>query len=222
MSAKLQLLKPTLFMMYGFPGSGKTYYARQLCEELQAAHVNSERIRQELFDDPRYDAQENQIVKQLMTYMAEEFLNAGLSVVFDANAMRLSSRRELRELARKNKAESILVWFQIDADSSYMRSVNRDRRKFDDKYAIPLNQEMFERMTGSMQNPTPTEDYLVISGKHTFQTQYQTTIRRLYDLGLLQANQSSIGKAKPGLVNLIPNPLAGRVDPSRRNISIRQ
>lgn len=222
MSAKLQLLKPTLFMMYGFPGSGKTYYARQLCEELQAAHVNSERIRQELFDDPRYDAQENQIVKQLMTYMAEEFLNAGLSVIFDANAMRLSSRRELRELARKNKAESILVWFQIDADSSYMRSINRDRRKFDDKYAIPLNQEMFERMTGSMQNPTQTEDYLVISGKHTFQTQYQTTIRRLYDLGLLQANQSSIGKAKPGLVNLVPNPLAGRVDPSRRNISIRQ
>lgn len=221
MSAKLQLLKPTLFMLYGYPGAGKTYYARQLCEELQAAHVNSERIRQELFDDPRYDAQENQIVKQLMTYMAEEFLSAGLSVIFDANAMRLSSRRELRELARKNKAESILVWFQIDADSSYMRSINRDRRKFDDKYAIPLNQEMFERLTGSMQNPTPTEDYMVISGKHTFQTQYQTTIRRLYDLGLLQANQSSIGKAKPGLVNLVPNPLAGRVDPSRRNISIR-
>jgi predicted kinase len=222
MSAKLQLLKPTLFMLYGYPGAGKTYYARQLCEELQAAHVNSERVRQELFDDPRYDAQENQIVKQLMTYMTEEFLSAGLSVVFDANAMRQSSRRELRELARRHKAETVLVWFQIDADSSYMRSVNRDRRKYDDKYSIPINQEMFERMTSSMQNPTPNEDYLVISGKHTFKTQYQTTIRRLYDSGLLHADQSSHGKAKPGLVNLVPNPLAGRVDPSRRNISIRQ
>ena len=220
MSAKLQLLRPTLFMLYGFPGSGKTYYARQLCEELQAAHINSERIRQELFEDPRYDAQENQIVKQLMVYMAEEFMSAGLSVVFDINAQRLANRRELRELARKHKAESMLIWFQIDADSAYMRTANRDRRKLDDKYSIPLDQETFSRLISNMQNPTPTEDYLVISGKHTFKTQLQTTIRRLYDLGLLQAEQT-VSKAKPGLVNLVPNPLAGRVDPSRRNISIR-
>lgn len=221
MSAKLQLLRPTLFMLYGFPGAGKTYYARQLCEELQAAHVNSERIRQELFDEPRYDAQENQIVKQLMVYMTEEFLSAGLSVVFDINAQRLSNRRELRELARKNKAESVLVWLQIDADSAYMRVASRDRRKADDKYSIPLEQDNFERLISNMQNPAPTEDYLVISGKHTFKTQIQSTVRRLYDLGLLQADQTSVGRAKPGLVNLVPNPLAGRVDPSRRNISIR-
>ena len=119
--AKLQLLKPTLFILYGFPGSGKTYYARQLCDELQAAHVNSERIRQELFDDPRYDAQENNIVRQLMIYMTEEFLSAGLSVVFDTNAMRLSNRRELRDLARNHKAESVLVWFKIDLESSLIR-----------------------------------------------------------------------------------------------------
>lgn len=208
-------------MLYGFPGAGKTYYSRQLCDELQAAHINSERVRQELFDEPRYDAQENQIVKQLMIYMTEEFLSAGLSVVFDINAMRLTNRRELRELARKHKAESILVWFQIDADSAYMRIAERDRRKQDDKYSIPVDQANFERLIGAMQNPTPTEDYLVVSGKHTFKTQYQTTVRRLYDLGLLQADQTAAGKAKPGLVNLVPNPLAGRVDPARRNISIR-
>lgn len=218
--AKLQLLKPTLFMVYGFPGSGKTYYSRQLCEELQAAHVNSERVRQELFDEPRYDAQENRIVKQLMIYMTEEFLSAGLSVVFDMNAMRLSNRRELRELARKHKAETVLVWFQIDTESSFARVSMRDRRKADDKYSIPLDRTRFDALVGSMQNPGTTEDYLVVSGKHTFTTQFHTTIKRLYDFGLLQADQTSTGRAKPGLVNLIPNPLAGRVDPSRRNINI--
>lgn len=219
--AKLQLLKPTLFMVYGFPGAGKTYFGRQLCEELQAAHVNSERIRQELFDEPRYDNQENQIVKQLMLYMTEEFLNAGLSVVFDMNAMRLSQRRELRELARKLKAESILVWFQIDAESSFSRIVGRDRRKMDDKYSVPLDRTSYENYVANMQNPSPSEDYVVVSGKHTFKTQFHTAIKRLYDQGLLQAEQTSTGRAKPGLINLVPNPLAGRVDPSRRNISIR-
>ncbi len=207
-------------MLYGFPGSGKTYFGRQLCDELQAAHVNSERIRQELFEDPRYDAQENRIVKQLMLYMTEEFLSAGLSVVFDMNAMRQSNRRELRELARKHKVESVLVWFQIDTESSFMRVSMRDRRKADDKYSIPLDRTSFDTLTASMQNPAPTEDYLVVSGKHNFRTQYQTTIKRLYDFGLLHAEQTSTSRAKPGLVNLVPNPLAGRVDPSRRNINI--
>lgn len=219
--SKLQLLKPTLFLVYGFPGAGKTYFGRQLCDELQAAHVNSERIRQELFDEPRYDAQENRIVKQLMIYMTEEFLGAGLSVVFDMNAMRLNQRRELRELARKNKAEPVLIWFQIDAESSFSRVAMRDRRKLDDKYSIPLDRTTFDSFIATLQNPSPTEDYIVVSGKHAFRTQYHTTIKRLYDLGLLQADQAATGRVKPGLINLIPNPLAGRVDPSRRNISIR-
>ncbi len=218
--AKLQLLKPTLFMVYGFPGAGKTYFGRLLCEELQAAHINSERIRQELFDEPRYDAQENRIVKQLMIYMTEEFLGAGLSVVFDMNAMRMSNRRELRELARKHKTASVLVWFQIDTESAFARVVVRDRRKADDKYSIPLDRTSFDALVANMQNPDSTEDYLVVSGKHTFKTQYHTTIKRLYDSGLLQADQTATGRAKPGLINLIPNPLAGRVDPSRRNINI--
>lgn len=218
--AKLQLTHPTLFLLYGFPGSGKTYFARQLCEELQAAHIQGDRIRFELFEQPRYDRQENEIVSHLMEYMSEEFLQAGISVVFDVNAIRLSQRRELRELARRQKANVVLVWFQIDTDSAFARVVKRDRRKADDRYSMPMDQPTFESIAASMQNPAPTEDYMVVSGKRTFQTQRSAVIKKLYDLGLLQAQQTTVGIGKPGLVNLIPNPSAGRVDPARRNIRI--
>lgn len=218
--AKLQLTHPTLFLLYGFPGSGKTYFARQLCEELQAAHIQGDRIRFELFEEPRYDRQENEIVSHLMEYMTEEFLQAGISVVFDVNAMRMNQRRELRDLARKNKANVVLVWFQIDTDSAFARVVKRDRRKADDRYSMPMDQNTFETIASAMQNPAPTEDYMVVSGKRTFQTQRSAVIKKLYDLGLLQSQQATTGIAKPALVNLIPNPAAGRVDPSRRNIRI--
>jgi predicted kinase len=66
--------KPLLIMLYGLPGAGKTYFARQLCDNLQAAHVQGDRIRGELFQEPRYDAQENTVVNQLMEYMGGEFL----------------------------------------------------------------------------------------------------------------------------------------------------
>ncbi len=220
-SAKLELTQPTLFLLYGFPGSGKTYFARQICEELQAAHVQADRIRFELFEEPRFDKQEDDIVNNLMMYMAEEFLNAGISVVYDMNAARVGQRRILRELARKSKAQPIVIWFQMDIESAFTRIVKRDRRKTDDKYAIMLDRTTFEDLVSKMQNPTPTEDYIVVSGKHTFHTQRSAIIKKLYDMGLLNAQQTTSGIAKPALVNLIPNPLAGRVDPSRRNIIIR-
>lgn len=217
---KMQLVKPTLFLMYGFPGSGKTYFARQLCDELQAAHVSGDRIRGELFEKPRYDKQEDRVVTQLMQYMAEEFLSAGVSVVFDVNAMRVAQRRMLRDMARKAKAEPVLIWFQVDPDTSYQRNAKRDRRRADDKYAQTLDRQTFDKIANGMQNPTNTEDYLVVSGKHTYQSQRSAVIRKLYETGLLQADQTQTVLPKPNLVNLVPSPFAGRVDPSRRNIRI--
>src|ERR1700722_5545398 len=107
--AKIVPLKPLLVILYGFPGSGKTYFARQLCEHLHAAHVQGDRIRNELFETPRYDKQENAVVAQLMDYMTGEFLGAGLSVVYDTNAMRFSQRRALRDMAHKLKVQTLLI-----------------------------------------------------------------------------------------------------------------
>lgn len=213
--------KPFLLMLYGFPGSGKTYFARQLCEHVQAAHVQADRIRYELFEEPRYDKQENAVVQQIVDYMVEEFLSAGVSVVYDTNALRLAQRRQLRDLARKAHAEPLLVWQQIDAESSFARAMKRDRRKSDDKYAMTPDWTTFQKIASAMQNPSTNEDYIVTSGKHVFQTQFNAVARRMYQLGVLTANRATEKMVKPGLVNLVPNQQVGRVDMSRRNITIR-
>ncbi len=220
MNARLELNRPALILVYGFPGSGKTYLARQLSADLHAAHVQGDRIRSELFEAPRYDDQENELVEHLMLYMTEEFLSAGLSVVYDINASRLSQRRYLRDLARKNKANPVLVWLQVDPETALSRVVKRDRRTSDDRYALPLDRTTFEQLASRMQNPSSTEDYIVLSGKHTYTTQRSAIIKKLYDYGLMKPDTANSPMVKPGLVNLVPNPLAGRVDNSRRNIRI--
>jgi predicted kinase len=217
--AKLVLAKPALIMLYGFPGSGKTYLARNICETFQSAHVHGDKIRYQLFENPRYDRAENEIVDHLMEYMTEEFLDAGVSVVFDTNAIKKGQRRVLRDIARKKKAEHILVWLQIDAESAFARVSHRDRRKNEDKHAQPLDRPFFNEIIARMQNPGTDEDYVVLSGKHSYPMQRSALVKKLYDKKLLKPENVSANVVKPGMVNLIPT--AGRVDMARRNISIR-
>jgi predicted kinase len=220
-TSKISLAKPVLICLYGFPGSGKSYVARNLADSVQIAHVSGDRIRSELFENPRYDAQENAIISHLMNYMTHEFLNSGVSVVYDTNSLRVAQRRTLRELARTNKADYLLIWLQIDPDTAYARTQDRDRRTADDRFSQPQDENTFNRTLSGMQNPQLGEEYLVISGKHSFATQKNAVVNRLYQLGLVNSDVVQHSVAKPGLVNLIPNPHAGRVDLSRRNIVIR-
>ncbi len=216
---KLQLNKPILICLYGFPGSGKSYFARNLANYIQIAHLDADRLRAELFKNPKYDAQENAVIFHLMNYLADTLLAAGVSVVYDTNALRIGQRRRLRELAERHKADYLLVWLQIDADTSFARTQRRDKRTFDDKFAEPHSQQTFQRIIGAMQNPED-ENYLVISGKHAFVTQKSALINKLYELSLISSEIVRTNIAKPGLINLVPNPHAGRVDYTRRNINI--
>jgi predicted kinase len=219
--SKITPTKPFLLMLYGYPGSGKTYIARQLSENVQAAHIQADRIRSELFEQPRYDKQENDIVTQLMNYMASEFLAAGVSVIYDTNSMRSAQRLALRDLARRAHAQPLLVWLQVDPETSFARSVKRDRRRADDKYAAQWDRETFDGLIRAMQNPTTIEDYAVVSGKHVYATQQSAIVAKLKETGVLSLDDASSHVVKPGMVNLIPNGNAGRVDMTRRNITIR-
>jgi predicted kinase len=219
--AKLIPSKPFLLLLYGFPGAGKTYFARQLAENVQAAHLQADRIRQELFEEPRHDKRENEIVRQLMDYMAEEFLAAGVSVIYDDNVHRAAERHQLRNLAHRMHAQPLLIWFQMDVETAFSRNQQRDRRRADDKYAASWDRTTFEDVIGQMQNPGPAEDYVVVSGKHLFSTQQSTAVSKMRKLGILSTDDASSRVIKPGMVNLVPNLHQGRVDLSRRNIAIR-
>ena len=218
---KQMLTKPVLIILYGFPGSGKTFFSRQFSNEINSANINGDQLRYEFFENPNYSKDEDDVVEHLSLFMVSQFLQTGVSVVYDASAMRQSQRRILKDIASRTKAEFLIIWPQIDIESAFMRVIKRDRRKADDKYNRELDRTTFESIINKMQNPALHEDYVVISGKHNFITHKNAVMKKLYERNLISSETAENKVVKPELVNRIPNLLGGRVDAARRNISIR-
>jgi predicted kinase len=217
MSTKFTTSRPFIVMMYGYPGAGKTSFSRQLSDELGLVHLQEDKMRHELFGPNATD----KAIRKVMNYMTRELLKAGVSVVYDAEVLRESERRAVRTLALDTKSASLLVWLQVDPETTFMRTMKRDRRKADDKYADEYTEEEYRQILAYMQNPNQ-EDYIVVSGKHTFHSQRSTVIKKLYDLGLINTETASNNVVKPELMNFVPKPIIEkRSGIIQRNISIR-
>ncbi len=218
---KINVVKPFILMMYGFPGVGKSSFAKQLADELGAIHLQEDRVRVDLFGENNSPGAYKG-AKKVINYMSQSFLKAGISVIYDSSAIRSSERRKVREIAHLSKSQPILIWLQSDPETAYERTQKRDRRKSEEKYAEQYTEETYRNILSHMQNPEMNENYIVISGKHAFNSQRSAVVKRLFDLGVISASDMSSNVVKPGLTNLVPKPnVQLRGDIVHRNISIR-
>lgn len=218
MQTPIKLSKQLIVMLYGYPGSGKSFFARQAGELLHMPVISADRIRYELFEKPTYSKDEQQVIMNIMNIQLEDYLKAGMSVIYDVSLNRTADRKALRDFAKKQGAASMLVWLQADIDSCFMRAKSRDKRKSDDKYATEMTEDLMRTIEAQMQPPTG-EDAIVISGKHLFDSQRSVFLRKLREMQLLSTEQlAQNGLVKPEMVNLVSaaKMQAGRVDSSRR------
>lgn len=201
-------------MMLGLPGSGKSYTSAHIADLLGMALVSEDKIRESLFEEPSYSKDEEAVVMQMMIMMMEEYLNLGLPVMFDAGLNKAVERKNLREISRKHKADTLLIWLQVDQETARLRTkVNKKQNAVNDK--------IFDITLETFQAPQ-NEDYVVVSGKHTFESQKQMIIRKLREMSLITDDTLKPHVPMPGMMNLAAQAKnhAGRVDYSRRNISI--
>lgn len=219
---KTKLTRPALIMLLGLPGSGKTYTSSHLADLLGLALISDGKIRDGLFEKPTFTKQENSVVLQMMTIMAEEYLALGLPVMFDTGMNKATERKTLREIAKKHKADTMLIWLQVDQETARLRarSLKKETKTLSDIKSVMSN-EAFDEAVANFQAPF-NEDYAVISGKHTFDSQKPIIMRRLREMSLINDDTLKPHVPMPEMMNLAAQAKinAGRVDYNRRNISI--
>ncbi len=179
---KLELNPPLLLITMGYPGAGKTFFARQFAEQYELARLSEERFRYELFEKPQFNQDESDIISRILDYSLEQLMKTGESIICDGTFSRFARRRELIELARANGYRTLTIWLQTDATTSQTRAGKRDRRGQDSKYSFDILRATFEQLASQLERPGEKEASVVISGKHAFKGQSLTVLRKITDV----------------------------------------
>lgn len=124
-----------LVVVYGLPGSGKSYFASRLAERLEATCLSSDALRKELVDEPRYSAEEKERVYENLFAKASAALHGGGSVVLDATFHTAARRQRVIQLADESGAA--LHWIEVFAAEPVLRArLAMDRPDSDADYVV--------------------------------------------------------------------------------------
>jgi len=171
--------KPILFTTFGYPGSGKTFFSRRFSKDFGLFHLNSDWLRSEIFPKPSYTAMENTTVFRIMDFIAEELLQCGASVIYDANSTKRIYRKHLQQIAKKQKANYLLLWFKTPVETALKRIRKRGMLKSGlmKRYHKVIDDSVLFQIKNEEEEPRK-ESYVVLEAK-SYQKQREAVIKFL-------------------------------------------
>jgi len=155
--------QPTLYLMVGYPGAGKTTVAKIIHDLTGAVHLWADQERNQRFPNPTHNHEENIALYRQLNAETKELLHDGQSVVFDTNFNFYKDRKKLRVLAAKEGAQTVVIWIttskELARDRATVRAQGQHTRIWGN---MPVDR--FERISANLQPPEPGEKTITLDG----------------------------------------------------------
>lgn len=140
-------------LVFGAPGSGKTTFAEKFAKKFNLAYYDLDEIRE------KYDFSEETILAIL-----EIITRSKQSIVIEGCLRTEKERTEARNVLREHGYKPALVWVQTDFATIKMRLKKRYR-------TLKKAKEVYDKAVEELEAPADFERPIILSGKHTFETQ---------------------------------------------------
>lgn len=156
----LQPSSPHIIALVGTPGAGKSHFAEEFAKMFHAPLFSTDKI-EELSSDKK-------AVNEITLELLKQFTKTQQTIILDGATEQRVTRTKISQIARENGYKLLLVWVQTDpmtAKSRWLKTHN--------------DEILFEQKLKHFSPPHSSEPCVVISGRHTFNTQARTVLKRL-------------------------------------------
>ena len=135
-----------LVVVSGLPGSGKSYFGRQLARRTPLAVVESDAMRCALFGSPTHSGSESARLFRACHALIEDLLRRDISVLFDATNLVEHFRERLYNIAHRTGAKLILVHVEAPEDVIAHRLSQREAGNADSEDISTAGLDVYRRM----------------------------------------------------------------------------
>ena len=116
-----------MIIVFGLPGSGKSYFASHLAHKINADYINSDKLRRMMIDKRTYTANEKLAVYDEMLKQAMEAGKKHTNIVLDATFYKHAIRKIFID-GVENGAE--IGFIEVRADESLIRERLKKTREY--------------------------------------------------------------------------------------------
>jgi predicted kinase len=160
------MMKPTLYLMFGYPGAGKTTVANVLHDLTGATHLWADQTRLELFGEPDMDQYTHEQNTQLYDYLNDttlDLLRRGQSVIYDTNFRYRKDRDYMRSLTASLDITVVTIWVQTPLELAHDRATT-DAHLQASRVHGNMSDDTFKRLSDHLDEPGEDEHVVCING----------------------------------------------------------
>ena len=152
---RTQKKMPTLFLICGLPGSGKSTVAKQLESERRALRLTPDEWMERIIGTG-YDEEKRAAIESLQWDIAQRLLSRGVDVVLESGFWSRTERDQVRARAKELGAEARRIFLDIPREELRRRLAQRNAvLPPDSKFLVNLSD--LDVCAKMFQRPTPDE-----------------------------------------------------------------
>ena len=152
---------PRALLVFGAPCSGKTTFCEKFAQKFNLGYFNLSEIRDEY-----------SLSRDFILILIEQLAKTSHSLVFEGEIATEKERKEIIQILRTAGYSTAIVWIQTDVATIRSRLKMRH-------HSIQKAKAAYDAAVAELEAPSDLERPIILSGKHTFETQSKHVIAGL-------------------------------------------